>query len=117
MEDGRVIAERNTWNDPISPERNAELIREHVERIKKSGGIKARREQDRQFSKIHDRMRKEHAALMDKYPRKWVVMGKDGVVALGDSLEEVVDEAHNRGFRASDMAVEFLDPDPPIYIL
>ncbi len=117
MEDGRVTVERNTWNDPISPEMNAELIRDHVEKIKKSGTAKARHEQLREYSKIHHRLRKEHAALMDKYPRKWVVMGKDGVVALGDSLEEVVDEAHNRGFRASDMAVEFLDPDPPIYIL
>ncbi len=112
-----MTVERNTWNDPISPEMNAELIREHVEKIKKSGTAKARHEQLREYSKIHHRLRKESAALLEKYPRKWVAMGKTGIVTLGDSQEEVLAELENRGLGNSDVAIQFLDPNPPILIL
>ena len=110
------MPERKNGNRSLSPE-EAEILEKHVERIRKSSNLTARRDQARAFSNIHRRMDRERAALTEKFPRKWVVMGKDGVVTLGDSLEEVVAEAHSRGLRASDMAVEFLDPDPPIYVL
>ena len=107
----------NKWNSPTSREWESELLIEYVENLKRPGVMEARRERSLRFDKILDRMSRERVTLTEKHPGKWVVMGEDGIVALGDSLGQVVDEAHRRGLRGSDLAIEFLDPDPPIYIL
>ena len=111
------MVEKHTWEEPMCPEKEAELLREHVEKIKKSGTMKVRQEQVRELGKIHDRLIKERPTLKEKHPRKWVAVGKAGVVTLGDSQEEVLVELKRLGLRSSDVMIDFLDSDPPIHIL
>ena len=70
-----------------------------------------------EFHEIVIRMDKEHASLMEKHPDKWVAMGKDGVLAVGDSMEDVFAEVESAGLNGSEFEVEFLDSDPPDLIL
>ena len=42
-----------------------------------------------EFREANKRLAAEYKVLLDEYPDKWVAMSKDGVVATGDSIEEV----------------------------
>ena len=44
-------------------------------------------------------------------------MGKEGVLAVGDSIDSVLEEVESQGYRCSEIAVEFLDTSPPVLIL
>ena len=44
-------------------------------------------------------------------------MGQKGVLAIGDSMDEVLREIESRGLNGADLVIEFLDTDPPLLIL
>ncbi len=72
------------------------------------------------FDEFHSarlRLKKEDSALLEKHPRKWVAVGKDEVLALGHSMEEMFDSLETDGSRKAEYVTEYLDPDPPILIL
>ena len=81
------------------------------------GGAQAIVDGIREFAKISSRLRSEWASLMKKYPDKWIAMGKEGVLAVGDSMNSVLEDVESQGVRGADVIVEFLDTDPPIMIL
>ena len=81
------------------------------------GGAKKIAESIREYGEICARMSSERASLMEKYPNKYVAMGKDGLLAVCDSLEELIDAAEKRMGPGDDYVIDFLDTDPPIYIL
>ena len=41
----------------------------------------------------------------------------DGLVAVGDSMSDVLDEVENLGLRRRDVVVDHLQTDPPVLIL
>lgn len=61
------------------------------------GGAQAIVDGIREFSKIHSRLRSEWASLMENYPDKWIAMGKEGVLAVGDSMDSVLEEVESQG--------------------
>ena len=71
----------------------------------------------REYGLIVERMWAERAALTEAHPNRWVAMGKDGVLAIGDSIDEVLEGAESQGARGGDIVIEFLDTDPPVLIL
>ncbi len=81
------------------------------------GGAKAIVAGMQEYHEIVVRMRNERASLMEEHPNRWVAMGKDGVVAIGDSIDSVIEDANAQGLRGSDRVIELLDTDPPILIL
>ena len=85
--------------------------------IEEMGGAQAIVDGIREFAKISSRLRSEWASLMEEYPDKWIAMGKEGVLAVGDSMNSVLEEVESQGVREADVIVEFLDTDPPILIL
>ena len=94
--------------------KDEKYLREIVEGMGGAGAIIA---SIREYHEIVVRMRNERAALMEAHPNRWVAMGKDGVVAIGDSIDAVIEDAEAQGLRGSDLVIEFLDTDPPILIL
>ena len=42
---------------------------------------------------------------------------REGVLAIGDSMNEVLEEAERLGFDRGEIVVEFLDTAPPVLIL
>ena len=69
------------------------------------------------FHEVLLRMDKEYPSLMEQYPNKWVAVGKDGVLAVADSMEEVFAEVESSGLSGSEFEVEFFDSNPPDLIL
>ena len=59
----------------------------------------------------------EYDLLLEKHPDRWVAMGMDGLLAEGDSEEDVYQAVVNQGLHRSDVVVEYLDTDPPVLIL
>ena len=70
-----------------------------------------------EYHQIVARMRKEHLSLVERHPDKWVAMGQEGVLAVGDSMDEVLREIEGRGLHGVDVVIEFLDTAPPLLIL
>ena len=58
--------------------------------IAQLGGVQALRDDPNDFRKAVRRLWDEEDSLVEQHPYKWISMGKDGVVAIGDSIEEVV---------------------------
>ncbi len=85
--------------------------------IESQGGVQKILDEMREYDEVWMRMQAEHAALMEKYPDKWVAMGKEGLVSVGDSMEEVLEDVESRGIQEEGLVIEFLETDPPIYIL
>ena len=81
------------------------------------GGVEALREGADEFHQAVTRMWTERDSLVERHPRKWVAMSKDGVVSVGDSIEEVLFVVEDRNIGSSEVVVEYLDPNPSTLIL
>ena len=100
--------------DSMQDLRNESYIKTLVENL---GGAQALVNGIREYRQIVARMWSERASLMEKYPDRWIAMGKDGVLAVGDSMDDVLEEVESQGYRGSEVVIEFLDTDPPLLIL
>ena len=112
----KCIAVRGTMSEAVN---GKELWDEAYVRslIESQGGVQKILDEMREHKEIWKRMQAEHAALMEKYPDKWVAMGMEGLLAVGDSMDEVIEAVESQEIREEDTVIEFLDTDPPIYIL
>ena len=94
--------------------KNEKYVKEIIEGL---GGVKGLAAEMREYHEIVTRMRAERAALTDVHPNLWVAMGKNGVLAVGDSMDDVLEEVESRGMRGGDIVIELLDTNPPLLIL
>jgi hypothetical protein len=85
--------------------------------IDEMGGARVLISDLEEFERLQVRMTEEYDLLLEKHPDRWVAMGMDGLLAVGDSEEDVYQAVVNQGMRRSDVVVEFLDTDPPVLIL
>ena len=90
---------------------------EAIAMIDEMGGARALVDDLAEFERLRVRMTKEYDLLLEKHPDRWVVMGKDGLLAVGDSEEDVYQAVVKQGLHRSDVVVEYLDTDPPVLIL
>ncbi len=81
------------------------------------GGTKSLMDEMDEYHEIVARTGKEHSSLVVKYPNQWVAMGREGVLAAGNSIDEVLETVEDRGLHGADVVIEFMDPDPPLLIL
>lgn len=85
--------------------------------IEEAGGFQAFSKQMDDFRDCQIRLDKERAALTEKYPDKWVAVGKDGVVAVNDSQLGLLADVDGQGLSRNAVAIDRLDTDPPLLIL
>ena len=97
------------------PENTDDLSKEEV--IELIGGLDAVNKAFDDFREVTARLDKDRKALSRKYPHKWVVVGKDGLLSVEDSLEEVSKFTETNRVKHPHFAIEYLDPDPPVMIL
>ena len=81
------------------------------------GAAEALRDDTDDFRKAVNRLWTERESLIENHPNMWVSMGKDGVVTIGDSIEEVVSATEVKGVSTADVIVEYLDSNPETLIL
>ncbi len=72
-------------DDGLNRPTDEEFLRKAIEEL---GGPMAWDDGMAEFYKAASRLGGKYDALVEKYPDKWVDMGKDGVVAVCDSLKE-----------------------------
>ena len=94
----------------LSEEEKAELI----ERL---GGAEALKQSFADFRAVTNRFRRDEKVLIEQYPHKWAIVGKDGLIAAVDSLEEAGNFARANGLKNPHFVIEYLDPDPPLLVL
>ena len=97
------------------PENPGDLNKEEM--IELMGGAEALRKSSFDFEHVTERFRQERKTLVQKYPHKWVLVSRDGVLAVGDTSEEVRSFAESRGLINPQVIVEYLNPNPPALIL
>ena len=85
--------------------------------VETMGGPGAILEDLGEFRRVVDRLWEERAELMERYPERWVAVGMEGVVAVGDSMRDVLDTVEARGLREREVVVEHLQANPPVLIL
>ncbi len=85
--------------------------------IDRLGGVEALQEGRDDFNEAVLRMNRERSALMELYPDQWVAVGRNGVIAVADSLEDVFARVEAAGLQDSEFEVEFLDTDPADLLL
>ena len=102
---------------PASDSKKSRLIEDSLAMIEARGGVPAMIERMDEFHESVNRMMTQRAELMREHPDKWVAMGKDGVLSIGESLEQVLEEVEGRRKRGAQVLIEFLDTDPPELIL
>ncbi len=81
------------------------------------GGVEVFLKEMEEFHDAVTRLWDEYDTLMEKYPDKWVAMGKDGVLAVCDSRKEVFSAIEPARARGDAYVVEFLDTDPEPLVL
>ena len=92
------------------PEVLEQQIKEMIEFF---GGEEEMKRGNELFHQVVLRMDRDRAALTEQYPYKWVAVGKDGLLEVGDSLQEVNEAVKARGMKNSEYVLHYLDPDPP----
>ena len=85
--------------------------------IEQMGGREAVLKELDDFREVVRRMELERAALTGQYPDRWVAVSRDGLLAVGDTLEEICGFAKAKGLNSSDFLVAYLESDPPALIL
>ena len=102
-------------SSPTSP--RSELLDQACAMIEEMGGARSLIDDLTEFQQLRNRMSEDRAGLIEKYPDMWVAVGLHGLLAVGDSEDEVHRALDERGIPRSDVVVEFLDTDPPVLIL
>ena len=85
--------------------------------IEEAGGFQAFSKQMGDFRDCQNRLDKERAALMEKYPDKWVAMGKDGVAAVSDSQLGLLADIDGQRLSRNSVDIDHLDTDPTPLLL
>ena len=80
------------------------------EAIAQLGGGHAISEMIKAFQKVTDRLETDRSSLMKQYPKQWVAVGGDGLIAHSESVEDLVADVRGKGFGSSEYVLEFLDP-------
>ena len=101
----------------LTPSEKERLTDEALEIIEELGGVKSIREGFAEMDTAWRRMDRESETLLKLYPDKWVAMSKDGVVAVGDSLEGVFSKVDTLGLRRNSINVKFIATHPRTLIL
>ena len=86
-----------------------------VQMIKESGA--AGDEEGLEYEAAWLRMRQEMETLLKTYPDKWVAMSKDGIVAVGDSLDDVFAKVNAKRVPLGKIDVQFVDTNPSPLLL
>ena len=105
-------------NDPEHRKPPKSLSEEEKEElIERLGGAEALKKSFADAREVSTRFRQDWKVLIEQYPNKWVIVGKDGLIAAVDSPEEARDIARKNDLESSQFMIQYLDPDPPKLIL
>ena len=81
------------------------------------GGVAAMNEKLFRGERAFRRLYRELDALYEQYPDQWVAMDEDGIVAVADSHEGLLEALAAKGLYAGDLVIEHLNTQPEIWIL
>ena len=56
-------------------------------------------------------------SLTEKFPNRWVVVSKDGLVSVDNSLPGALESAREQGLRKPRYKIAYLNPNPPTLLL
>ena len=60
---------------------------------------------------------KAYPSLLQEHPDRWVAWGRDGIVGVSDSQDDLLRKIRARKLMAKDVVVEYIDSDPTALIL
>ena len=63
------------------------------------------------------RMETEGAKLAEEYPNQWAAIGKEGLIAHAESVEDLLEDLVKHGLQSYEYNLTYLDPDTPRYML
>ena len=94
---------------PLAENTKSRLLDDACAMIEDMGGVGGLIDDLDEFHELRARMIEDHSRLIDKYPDKWVASGKDGVLAVGESKDEM--------YRVTELVTDLLPVDKPRYLM
>ena len=88
------------------------MLDEAVAHIEKNGGVARMRAELKEYWGVWEQMQKQIKSLTEKHPDKWIAMSKEGIIAIGDDIEEVLAVVDDRGISRNVVVTEFMDTGP-----
>ena len=85
--------------------------------VEEFGGVEALTARMDEHERLTARLRSEIASLPEFNGDRWVAMGRDGVLEVGGSLDEVLARIEAKGLAEGAVVVEFVSPDQSVLIL
>ncbi len=95
-----------------TPEEREKYFQEAVERWSDPAYAAKMRQRERALLAALNRINQDFDSLLERFPEKWVAVGKDGLLAVGDTPDEVVQDVDRQGFRRWEYTLEHLETDP-----
>ena len=95
----------------------AKEMRGMREAIEEMGGADRVHDEIVAYSRRVQRLDARWKQLLEEYPDKWVAVANDEIVAVGNTLDEVLRATDEQGVPRADVVVEFLDTNPISLIL
>lgn len=90
---------------------------ETAELIERLGGAEALKKSFADFRAVTNRFLHDKKVLIEQYPNKWAIVGKDGLIAALDTRSEAGEYARAKDLKSSQFVVVYLEPNPPALIL
>ena len=88
------------------------MLDEAVASLTANGGLARMRTELKEYWGVWEQMQKQIKSLTEKHPDKWIAMSKEGIIAIGDDIEEVLAVVDDRGISRNVVVTEFMDTDP-----
>ncbi len=85
--------------------------------IKEMGGPKVISRELREFSNRVQVFECKRAELTAQYPNKWIAMYNEDIVAVADSLQDLLSRMDDRGVPRKEAIVEYMDTEQRSMVL
>ena len=85
--------------------------------VEEFGGVEALTARLDEHERLTAKLQSEIASLSEFTGDQWVAMGRDGVLEVGGSLDEVLARIEAKGLADGAVVVEFVSPDQSVLIL
>lgn len=87
------------------------------ENLKSPQSVKYMRNMLEDHEALEMSFQKAYPSLLRDHPDRWVAWGKEGIVGVSDSQDDLLRKMRDRDLVAKDIVVEYLDSDPTALIL
>lgn len=87
------------------------------EHLESPQGLKYMRTMLEDHEGLEASFQEAYPSLLRDHPDRWIAWGKNGIIGVSDSQDDLLRMMRSRNLLAKDVVVEYIDSDPTALIL